>query len=281
MRICAISSFIFTGFSNRARDKGRVNRKEQAANRATGSRDLAFVRRAWLRMRNWVRSQPVFGSLVVNAIYWSLRFINRTNPFVQGSHVPDEVYARHAPMIITMWHGQHLMAPFMAPKGARLVAMLSRSADAEINARIIEKFGHDTIRGSGGRESRRALEKGGARALIGLKRALDNGSTVVMIADISKSTARQAGMGVILLAKMSGRPIVAAAYASSRRRVLEKTWDKTTVSLPFGRAAAIAAEPLFVPRDASADQLEELRQELTRRLNQSGEQAGALVDGKP
>ena len=160
-------------------------------------------------------------------------------------------------------------------------ALLSRSADAEFNARIVEKFGHETVRGSGGRNEGNDSGKGGARALIALKRELDQGKSTAMIADISKSTARQAGMGVILLARLSGRPIVAVAYATSRRRILKKSWDQTVISLPFGRAAVISGEPLFVEKDADDARMEAYRVELTNRLNAATDAAYRLADQRP
>lgn len=239
-----------------------------------------LMRRLWMRLRLHVKAQPWFAALLVSLISGGLRFINWTNPHVAGSHNPDEVYAKNSPMIVAFWHGQHVMAPFLAPKGARVVALFSKSADAELNAKIVEKFGFETVRGSGGREPSRMAEKGGVRALLSLKRALDQAKSVVMIADISKSTAREAGLGVITLAKISGRPIIAAAYASSRRKVLEKTWDKTTINLPFGRAAAFSSEPLYVPQDADDATMEALRQELTKRLNAATVNAFQLLEVK-
>jgi lysophospholipid acyltransferase (LPLAT)-like uncharacterized protein len=70
--------------------------------------------------------------------------------------------------------------------------------------------------------------------LIAMRNALRDGVNVVMIADISKGEPRQAGEGIVRLAKISGRPIVPVALTTSRRYVLEKTWDKTTINLPFG-----------------------------------------------
>ena len=93
-----------------------------------------------------------------------------------------------------------------------LVAMVSRSADAELNALVIEKFGFEAVRGSGGRESTRHLDKGGARALIALKKALDAGKNVAMIADIPHGTPREAGLGIVTLARLSGRPILPIAH---------------------------------------------------------------------
>ena len=234
-----------------------------------------------MRLRIYVKAQPWFASLLISLVTSGLRFINWTNPRVAGSHNPDEICAKNSPMIVALWHGQHVMAPFLAPKNAKVVALFSKSADAELNAKIVEKFGFETVRGSGGREPSRMAEKGGVRALILLKRSLDQAKSVVMIADISKSTAREAGLGIITLAKISGRPIIAAAYASSRRKVLEKTWDKTTINLPFGRAAAYSSEPLYVPQDADDAQMEALRQELTKRLNETNAAAYKLLDVQP
>ena len=82
--------------------------------------------------------------------------------------------------------------------------MVSRSADAEMNALVIEKIGIEAVRGSGGRDSSQQVEKGGARALIALKKALDAGNNVAMIADIPHGTPREAGLGIVTLARLSG-----------------------------------------------------------------------------
>jgi lysophospholipid acyltransferase (LPLAT)-like uncharacterized protein len=55
-------------------------------------------------------------------------------------------------------------------------------------------------------------------------------------------------------------------------------WDRTTVNLPFGRGAGVAAEPLIVPREADDAALEEARQLLEARLNAATQRAYAMVD---
>jgi lysophospholipid acyltransferase (LPLAT)-like uncharacterized protein len=144
---------------------------------------------------------------------------------------------------------------------------------------VVEKLGLEAVRGSGGRDGANHLDKGGARALIALKKALDAGKDVAMIADIPKGTPRDAGLGIVTLAKLSGRPIIPLAVATSRRKVLEKSWDKTTINLPFGRGAAIVGDPILVPADAGEAEMEEKRQEVTAGLNAATERAYRLVDG--
>jgi lysophospholipid acyltransferase (LPLAT)-like uncharacterized protein len=85
-------------------------------------------------------------------------------------------------------------------------------------------------------------------------------------------------MGVILLAKLSGRPILPVAFTTSRRKVLEKSWDKTTINLPFGRGATAVGAPIFVRSDADDTEMERKRQELTIALNAVTTEAYRLVD---
>jgi len=112
-----------------------------------------------------------------------------------------------------------------------------------------------------------------------LKRALASGKNACMIADIPNGTPREAGLGVVLLAKLSGRPIFAVALATSRRKVLEKSWDKTVINLPFGRSAMTFGDPIFVDADADDAEMERKRQEVTAQLNAATAKAYRLVDG--
>lgn len=182
------------------------------------------------------------------------------------------------PVIFALWHGQQLLIPYAAPKHRKFVSLVSRSVDAEINARVIERAGHTVIRGSGGRDAGAAARKGGVSAVIAMRNALRSGANVVMIADISKGEPRQAGEGIVALAKLSGRPIVPMALATSRRHVIEKTWDKTTINLPFGRRCLRLAPPIHVPRDADEDTLAQIRATVTAELNRVTEAAHRAVE---
>ena len=281
MPTCVILSCICTGFSHRGKGKHGLEAGRDFGKSAVGpQRPRRALRRGWIRLRNRLKKQSWFSGLVVNSVLAFLKFVNRTNPLDPRSSKYDEVFRANEPAIVALWHGQHLMIPFLASKGAKFVAMISRSGDAEVNARIVERMGFQTVRGSGGRNEPNEGGKGGAKALIGLKKALDRGRSAVMIADISKGTARQAGNGIILLARLSGRPILAVAYATSRRHVIRRSWDKTTVNLPFGRAAAIISQPLYVEKNADDARMEEYRAELTRRLDAATKEAYAIVDGR-
>jgi len=221
----------------------------------------------WRKIRQPLKDANWTKSLLVWIMTCYLRLVYWTNPRIKGSDNPRIAHEKHNPFIITFWHGRHIMGPFLRPKGEMIVAMFSRSADAEINARIGEKLGLEIVRGSGGRKNSQQSDKGGARALIMLNKALKQGKSAAMIADIAHGTAREAGRGIVTLAKLSGRPIVPYIYAFSREKILEKTWDKTAIPLPFGRSIFLMGEALYVPANANDQELEQKRLELTASMN--------------
>lgn len=248
-----------------------------AKRKKTGPRPFKEL---WRRIRKPLAKSRFVKQALATLMAGAIRLIDRTNPPVKGSDDLQAAIDQHSPAIAALWHGQHILGPAINPRKHKIVALFSRSADAELNALVAEKLGFDTVRGSGGRKGERDIRKGGAKALIALKKTIDRGCNVAMIADIPHGTPREAGLGIVTLARISGRPIVPVAIATSRRKVLERTWDKTTINLPFGRSAVILGEPIFVAADADADVMEEKRREVTDSLNEATRKAYALVDDR-
>jgi lysophospholipid acyltransferase (LPLAT)-like uncharacterized protein len=177
-----------------------------------------------------------------------------------------------------MWHGQHFMAPFLRrdhPKH-RAKVLISRHRDAEINAIAAGRLGIGTIRGSGD-QSGRFDRKGGVGAFVAMLDALKEGYTVAMTADVPK-IARIAGIGVVRLAALSGRPIAPVALATSRR-IEFNTWDRSALNLPFSRIAIIGGPLLRVPPDIDAAATEDWRTQLEASLNATTKRAYAIADG--
>ena len=230
-----------------------------------------MLTRSWKRLgrQRWV--QITAG--VLAAEY--LRFAFKTTRFVID---PPDGYARidaNVPVILAMWHGQHFLGPFMRRPNDRGKVLISRHRDAEINAIAAERLGIETIRGSGD-TGREFVRKGGLGAFREMLDTLEAGDSVALTADVPK-IARRAGRGIVMLARMSGRPIVPVALATSRRYVLDN-WDRTTINLPFSRGAAVCGEPVRVPADADDAALEQYRRQLEDNLNAATARAYALVD---
>jgi len=204
-----------------------------------------------------------------------LRLVWRTNKF---SFDPPEVYEivePQQPAIFAFWHGQHFMTPFIKTKEShRGKVLISQHRDGEYNAIAAEWLGIGTIRGSGDHGSA-FHRKGGVGAFKEMVRALEDNYNIALTADVPKRS-RIAGLGIIMLARESGRPIMPFAMATSRFVRLHN-WDRTTINLPFGRGALVGGEIIIVPPDADAETMEDLRARLEATLNDATRRAYAQL----
>jgi lysophospholipid acyltransferase (LPLAT)-like uncharacterized protein len=181
-------------------------------------------------------------------------------------------------VILAFWHGQHFLTPFIKTKEShRAKVLISRHRDGEFNAIAAERLGIGTIRGSGDHGSA-FHRKGGVGAFKEMVRALEAGYNVASTADVPKRS-RIAGLGIIMLARESGRPIMPFAMATSRF-IRMKNWDRTTINLPFGRGALVGIAPIVVPPGADAETMENLRLQLEGYLNEATRRAYEQV-GRP
>lgn len=207
-----------------------------------------------------------------------LRLVWRTNRF---TYEPADVYAivePQMPAIFAFWHGQHFMTPFIKTKASyRAKVLISRHRDGEFNAVAAERLGIGTIRGSGDHGSA-FHRKGGVGAFREMVYALEANYNVALTADVPKR-ARVAGLGIIMLARESGRPIMPFAMVTSRFIRL-KNWDSTTINLPFGRGALVGIKEISVPPDADAATMEQLRLDLEATLNEATRRAYEII-GRP
>jgi lysophospholipid acyltransferase (LPLAT)-like uncharacterized protein len=188
-----------------------------------------------------------------------------------------EIVEAEMPVILTFWHGQHFLAPFIMKSHHRAKVLISSHADADINAIAAEALGVGTIRGSGATSARDFHRKNAVGAMREMIEALAEGINVAMTADVPKIS-RVVGRGVIALARHSGRPIYPIALATNRR-IVAKSWDKASIDLPFGSGGAVAAEPVRVTADADDDTLAAARRLLQARLETATARAEALAHG--
>jgi lysophospholipid acyltransferase (LPLAT)-like uncharacterized protein len=194
-----------------------------------------------------------------------LRLVWWTNRF---SYDPPDIYERvepDMPLIIAFWHGQHFMMPFLKRRQYPAKVLISRHRDGEINAIAAERLEVGTVRGSGDHGTS-FHRKGGVTAFKAMLRTLEDGINMALTADVPK-VSRKAGLGIIMLARESGRPILPVAIATSRFKRLDN-WDRSVIHLPFGHGVMAAADLVRVPPDADSATMETLRAELEARLNE-------------
>ncbi|MGQ0457838.1 MAG: glycosyltransferase N-terminal domain-containing protein [Hyphomicrobium sp.] len=203
-----------------------------------------------------------------------IKYVEKTSDVV---YEPRDLRARLRathPCIVAGWHGQFMMLACLHPGDIRVEAMVARHGDAELIGAALERLNTHLIRGAGAGDRKR--DRGGAAALRLSVKSLVDGASLVMTADIPPGPARVAGLGVIMIARMSGRPIVPVAAATKRFASFD-TWSRMTVNLPYSKLAFVGGDPIVVPRDADAKTMEQKRVELETALNAATAKAYALA----
>jgi len=206
-------------------------------------------RASWSR-RAQVAAIAGLGYPVINALGHTLRWR------IEGAHHYDAVVASGRPPIMAFWHGRILPATYYF-RHRGIVVITSENFDGEWIARIIERFGFGTARGSSSR--------GGLKAMLKLVRDMEQGKPAGFTVDGPRGPARIAQPGAIWLARATGNPVLSFHIEASSHWTVN-SWDRTQIPKPFSTIALVVGEPLDVPADTTDEQLESARQELERRL---------------
>ncbi len=180
----------------------------------------------------------------------------------------DAVTRSGRPPIFAFWHGRILAATlYFRDRG--IIVITSENFDGEWIARIIRKFGYGTARGS--------TSRGGARALVQLRRDLKAGSPAAFTIDGPRGPARVAQPGAVWLASASGSPIVPFHIEASSYWTV-KSWDRHQVPKPGSEVAIAIGEPIEVPPRADEATIESARVNLEQVLTQLEHRARNLLN---
>lgn len=161
------------------------------------------------------------------------------------------------PYIGVFWHARMLW-PAWEFRGPEYAVMVSDHADGALIARCVGGFGTRAVVGSSLR--------GGAAGLREAARLIQDGVTVAVTPDGPLGPPRVARSGAIVLASLTGAPIVPLAYAA-RPDLVFASWDRFRVPLPFARAWVAIGEPIRVPPAADPATVERHRAALQAALD--------------
>lgn len=186
---------------------------------------------------------------------------------VEGLEHFDAIVASGRQPIMGFWHGRILPATVYF-RNRNIVVITSQNFDGEWIAGIIERFGYGTARGS--------TSRGGAKALVQLRRDLLAGKPVGFTLDGPRGPARVAQPGALFLAGATGYPILPFHLESSAAWTT-KSWDRTQIPKPFSRVAVVVGESFFVP-DTEEATIEAARVQLQDVLSNLERRAIALLN---
>jgi lysophospholipid acyltransferase (LPLAT)-like uncharacterized protein len=203
------------------------------------------------------RTERIKTSLIASVTAPLLGALCRTYRFrVEGAEHYDAVVRSGRQPILALWHGRILPGlHYFRNRG--VVVITSQNFDGEWIAKILHRFGFGTARGS--------TSRGGARALVQLRKDLAGGNPAAFTVDGPRGPARVVQDGVLFLAGATGHPIVPYHIESARHWTL-RSWDRTQIPRPFTDVALVIGPPIDVPSTDRA-MLDMKRDELTRALH--------------
>lgn len=177
---------------------------------------------------------------------------------VENGHIPEQFWAEDKPFIVAFWHGQMLIIIDCWRCEKPISMLISQNVDGEMIARTLARLDIGAVRGS---SDKAGQDKGGRAALRSMLKMLKDGDSIGITPDGPRGPGMQSKEGLIVLARLSGAPILPVAGASNRAKIMN-SWDRFALHVPFSRGLIKWGEPIHVPRDADADAIEAARTEL-------------------
>ena len=152
-----------------------------------------------------------------------------------------DVLATGRPVLLALWHSElFALTGYGARNHAgRVATVVSESRDGEIIAQVLERIGYATARGSSTR--------GGLKALIALKRHMEQGKIGVITVDGPRGPRHKVKDGAVYLAHRTGALLFPVRSRPSSMHVFERSWDKFQLPMPFCRCAVFFGTPLEMP----------------------------------
>jgi len=195
--------------------------------------------------------------VIIFAGYGLIRLIGPTLRICFSHEEGGQTTLDQRPLVASFWHSCLIPATYIF-RDFGIRVMSSNSYDGEYMGRIIHKFGFVAVKGSSSRNA--------VRALLGLRRALEDGWTVAFTLDGPRGPRRKVKPGPAALARSSGMPMTMFHAAVEKAWVLN-TWDKLMIPVPFSRVLVRFGKLIVVPESASDQEMDQYTAELQKSLD--------------
>lgn len=203
--------------------------------------------------------QRIVLRIIIFLGYWVIRLIGPTLRVAVSYDERAQQTLDERPRIASFWHSCLIPSTYVF-RNMGIRVMSSNSYDGEYMGRIIHRFGFVAVKGSSSRNA--------VRALLGLRRALEEGWTVAFTLDGPRGPRHKVKPGPVSLARSSGKPMTMYHAAVDKAWVLN-TWDRLMIPMPFSRVLVRFENLISVPAEASDEELERYSAELQLSLDRA------------
>jgi lysophospholipid acyltransferase (LPLAT)-like uncharacterized protein len=196
--------------------------------------------------------------IIAAIVYSVIRTLGPTLRYeVIGRHYAEQQWTKKQPIIWAFWHRVILPIAWYG-RNRGIVIMNTTAFDGQWTRKVIEWLGFGTAQGSSSR--------GGLRGLTVMAQRIAEGLDCGFTIDGPRGPRFVAKVGPVLLARMTGAPIMVFHVGVDRGKTIEKTWDHFLLPGLFARTVLIGAPVIHVPKDADADMIKAKHEEMQKAL---------------
>ncbi|MBW1858969.1 MAG: lysophospholipid acyltransferase family protein [Deltaproteobacteria bacterium] len=193
----------------------------------------------------------LFGKFVIDLIFSTVRIES-----IDLEKARQEMESGRC--VFAFWHSRMLMVSY-AYEGQGAAILVSRSNDGEMMAQVLERQGHNPVRGSTSRSGVRALSRM-------IKAVKEKNCPAAIVPDGPRGPRFKVQPGIIALAQKTGYPIVPISCSARRMKVFP-SWDRFILPYPFNEGRVIYGAPISVPSELDSRSRELYRVKLENELN--------------
>lgn len=159
------------------------------------------------------------------------------------------------PCIYVMWHENQFCLHGL-PNRNKINILISNSLDGEIIAKVCEKWGFQTCRGSSKR-------RGSVSATLKMISKLKEGENIAIMVDGPRGPLHEVKSGAIVLAKEANVPIVPVHWYSPEFTFAKfPSWDKMTCPIGPCHLLNIYGEPIYANEKSDKEIAQEIKESL-------------------
>ncbi len=205
-----------------------------------------------------------------------IRMVHRNTSWQRlGFEEMDKLVEQGEPVIVVMWHQRLTLSPFLFPLDKGRVCTITSAARAgSMVGRVQKLFGLDSIAMTS-RKRHVAL----SREVLGM---IKQGISIGIAADGPRGPERVLSTVPLVWARTSGKRVFGITFSTRHGREAG-TWDRMLLPRPWRNQGVFLCREWTetVPRKASEEQIETLRQSLEQHMNDITAEADRMVGREP
>jgi lysophospholipid acyltransferase (LPLAT)-like uncharacterized protein len=159
--------------------------------------------------------------------------------------------------VFIFWHGK-MLGGWWALRSYKPGALVSMSKDGELLSMLLKSWDYTLFRGSS--------SSGGKAALNELSEFLRRGNSGVITPDGPRGPAEYIKNGALILSFENRIPIVPVKIEYLSKKILEKSWDKFEVPLPFSRCEITFGMPVQYSVLLEGTELDDFKRTLAEEM---------------